>query len=233
MLRLRYSLLSVFLCFGLYLAGAVFAQGAAEQQGPIISEITFVGLQHVPADAQQRVHALLKSKVGQPFSNDTAMADSDAIRDQGWFQRVRFDTEPVDTRVHLIFTVVENPLVSGIQFVGNSKFSTAELLKVMQSRGDQVLNRNTVESDGMAIETLYTQKGYIQTRVQDYYVDEETNKLTFVIFEPRVGEIRIDGNTKTREYVIRRQLTFHPGDVYNINDIPAVTAQSATPRPLR
>ena len=110
-------------------------------------------------------------------------------------------------------------MVTSIEFVGNTKFTSAELLRVMQTRPGQVLNRNTVGSDGMAIEALYTQKGYTQTRVQDYYVEENTNKLEFVIFEPRIGEIRIDGNTKTREYVIRRQLTFHPGDVYRIDDI--------------
>jgi len=54
--------------------------------------------------------------------------------------------------------------------------------------------------------------------VQDYHLTDD-NKLIFIIFEPKIGEIRFDGNTKTRDYVIRRQLMFHPGDVYNVNTV--------------
>jgi len=42
--------------------------------------------------------------------------------------------------------------------------------------------------------------------------------LQFTIFEPKIGEIRIESDKKTlttRDYVIRRELLFKVGDVYN------------------
>lgn len=217
MIRLKHGILLFLLLIGICLPRVSFAQNAAEPAA-IIREIVFNGVLHIPPDAQQRVRTVIKSKVGQPYNTETVKSDIVAIRDLGWFRSVNADEVKLADGVQLAFTVVELPVITGIEFVGNTKFTTQQLLNLLATRTGQVLNRNTIREDGMTIEARYAQLGYTQTRVQDYHLTDD-NKLVLIIFEPRIGEIRFDGNTKTRDYVIRRQLMFHPGDVYNVNTV--------------
>ncbi len=217
MSRREHGLLLLLVLIGICLPGVGFAQNAAEP-APIIREIVFSGLVQVPVDVQQRMHTMVKSKVGQPYNADTVKADDEAIRDLGWFRSVNDERENLPDGVRLNFIMVELPVITGIEFVGNTKFTSQQLLNLIGTRTGQVLNRNTIREDGQMIEAKYAQQGYTQTRVQDYHLTDD-NKLVFIIFEPRIGEIRFDGNTKTHDYVIRRQLMFHPGDVYNVNTV--------------
>jgi len=214
-IRHRISVLLILVC--LVQTGICFAQ-EAPQAAPTIREIVFSGVQHIPADAQKQMHDVIKSKVGQPYSQETVDTDVDAIRELGWFVRASARTEPIEGGVRLIFTVVEAPIITGIEFIGNTKLTVADLMKQVKTRTGMVLNRQNVKQDALAIETAYAEKGYTEVRVVDINITDE-NKLQFFIFEPTIGEIRIVGNTKTKEYVIRRELTIRPGDVYNKNTV--------------
>lgn len=209
--RFGYGIILMVMLAGISLPGAVFAQGAADQ-GQIVNDIVFNGLQNISAAAQQHLHGILKSKIGQPYNKDTVAADGLAIRDEGWFRSVHSETEMFQGGVRIIFTVVENPVIAGVEFVGNTRLTSMQLLTLISTKTGTVLNRNLISADAQAIETAYTLKGYAQTEVVDYQLTDD-NKLVFTIFEPKIGEIRIEGNSKTRDYVIRRQLTFHAGDI--------------------
>ncbi len=217
MIRREHGLLLLGLLICLCLPGLGFAQGVAEP-APIIRELVFSGFVNLPPQGQQLVRGAVKSQVGQPLNEETVKQDEERIRDLGSFRFVSHAVETLADGVRLTFTVMELPVVTGIEFAGNTKFTTQQLLNQIHTRPGQVLNRNQIRDDGQAIETLYAQKGYTQTRVQDYHLSDD-NKLVFIIFEPRIGEIRFAGNTKTHDYVIRRQLMFHPGDVYNVNTV--------------
>ena len=217
MIRREHGLLLFALLIGFCLPGMGFAQAAAEP-APTIREVVFSGFVNLPPEAQQHVREAVQSKPGQPYNEDTAKQDEERIRDLGSFRYVSHDTEKLDNGIRLTFTVIELPVIKGIEFVGNTKLTTQLLYNQIRTRPGQVLNRNHIRDDGQAIEALYAQRGYTQTRVQDYRMSDD-NTLSYIIFEPRIGEIRFAGNTKTRDYVIRRQLMFHPGDVYNVNTV--------------
>ncbi|HEY3418883.1 MAG TPA: BamA/TamA family outer membrane protein [Armatimonadota bacterium] len=192
-----------------------FAQAPAEQ--PIIREVVFEGAKNITPQAQQQLNTAIKSKVGQPYSKETADADVENILRLGWFNRATYRTEPVKDGVRLIFTLVENPVINKIEFVGNTKLSSADLLKVVKTKPGEVLNREQVVNDALAITKAYADKGYQRVEVYDFNITNGT--LQFYIFEPKIAEIRIDGAKKTHPKVIRRELEFKPGDVFNIYDV--------------
>ena len=206
----------------LLLIGIAFAcRGHAQtpdQQTPIIREIAFRGVEHISADAQQQMHGAVKSQVGQPLSQDTVDKDVEALRGLGWFVRVSERTEPMEDGVRLIFTVVEAPVITAIDFIGNTQLTDEQLMKVIKMRPGEVPNRESFKPDALAIESAYADRGFTEVRVVDINITQD-NKLEFFIFEPKIGEIRIEGNKKTHEYVIRRELTMKPGDVYNVNAV--------------
>lgn len=215
--RLQRGIILLMMLVGVSLASLSLAQ-EANQQARIIREIVFRGVERITPAAQKQMKDVIKSTVGQPFTTETADADVEAIRELGWFVRVSYRTEDVEGGVRLVFTVVEAPVISSIEFIGNTRIPSRDLLKVIKTRPGEVLNRDRVKPDALAIEAAYYDKGFTEVRVVDINIDD-TNKLVFTIFEPRIGEIRIEGNSKTREYVIRRELTIKPGDVFNVNAV--------------
>ncbi len=54
----------------------------AQQQAPTVVSVSVSGNVHVPTD---RIMAVLKTKVGQPFSEETVREDLQAINDMGLF----------------------------------------------------------------------------------------------------------------------------------------------------
>ena len=69
------------------------------------------------------------------------------------------------------------------------------------------------------MQSLYMDKGYIYSRIEPEItpVGEDSLDVHFVITENHkvyINNIIIQGNTRTRENVIRRQLRIFPGDVY-------------------
>jgi outer membrane protein insertion porin family len=202
----------------LALVGTAWQVGYAQAAQPTVRELVFQGVEHLSADAQAQMRKVVTLAVGQPYAVETANADVERISGLGWFVRASVRTEPVEGGVRVIFTVVENPMVTAIDFIGNSVFSDAQLLQVISTRPGQVLNRNQVAPDAQAIKKAYADQGYTLVEVTDINITPE-GRLEFVIFEPRIGEIRIEGNSKTQEYVIRRQLEVKPGDVYRTTTI--------------
>ena len=80
-----------------------------------------------------------------------------------------------------------------------------------------------IENIQIAINGLYWDKGYIwsrvipQKRVKKHRVDLE---LKIVENNPaHINEIKIAGNTKTFESVIRRELKVYPGDKFILKDV--------------
>ena len=70
------------------------------------------------------------------------------------------------------------------------------------------------------VQGLYLDRGYIYSRIDPQIppVGTDSIDIHFVITENHkvyINNIIIQGNTRTRENVIRRQLRIFPGDVYN------------------
>ena len=114
---------------------------------------------------------------------------------------------------------------AGTRFEGNSVFSDEELQALVRHRPDRSINLETVEADFARVQDLYYENGYIfngfdQELTRD---DERGTILVRVTITERDGahieNITIEGNVKTQEHVLRRELPFEVGDVFNRTEI--------------
>ncbi len=192
----------------------LWAQAAA----PVIREVTFAGAENASPDVRNRLATLAAPLSGQPYTDERAQALVTAVRDLGWFQQVTTHPEPVADGVRLVVTVVMNPIVQRIDFIGNTVFSAETLRSIIATRPGQVLNQQQALQDAQAIQQQYARKGYTLTEVTDVNVTAD-GVLQFTILEPRIAEIRIEGNSKTHESVIRRGLMVTPGQLFNADNI--------------
>lgn len=180
---------------------------------PRITEIAIQGNTHVPAD---KITPAITSKVGEPYSAEQAERDRQAVLALGWFYPVEVSTEPVEGGVRLIFRVKEKMLIKQINIEGNTVYTDQELLAVMETKPDTVLNDNVLNRDLSALEKKYADAGYTFMRVLGKpEVDEASGTLTIHIVEGVIQAINITGNRKTKRYVITREMKTRAGDIFN------------------
>lgn len=92
--------------------------------------------------------------------------------------------------------------------------------KVEIAQGD-VFNRDEVRKTVMALTEIYADQGYAHTNIVPKTVIDDEKKTVKVTFDIRkkekvhFGRIRIFGNTKTRDKVIRRELLVNEGDLFS------------------
>ena len=63
---------------------------------------------------------------------------------------------------------------------------------------------------------LYRRKGYSLARVESVDVDRSQGVLNLKIDEGRIGQIKYEGNERTRDYIIRREFPLDEGEVFDI-----------------
>jgi outer membrane protein insertion porin family len=136
---------------------------------------------------------------------------------------------------------------SSIDFSGNTVFTAEELLVQIKLRPGTLIRRSTLDRDITAMTEMYSEKGYALASVYpDIFPDSEakTAKIVFRIHEGdiyRIGRIEISGNLSTRDKVVRRELRFSEGDIFNgkllkrsyqrINNLKFFEKVSIKPRP--
>ncbi len=198
---------------------------AAPEPQPVITSIQVVGNVHIPTPD---IMAVIGAKVGQVYTEQQVRQDHDAILALGWFSEVAVDRAATETGIALSYRVTENPVVSGVQFQGNTVIGTALLQSTMQLKPGQVYSYLLMRKDQDRILQLYRAEGYIFAEVWQNMSDQGV--LTITVMEGVIEGIRITGNTKTKDKVIRRYVRTKPGDVYNDKCVAADVNRLAATR---
>lgn len=117
-----------------------------------------------------------------------------------------------------------------ITWVGNTKYDTATLNKVLGIRRGDVYNQELLEKNlnytegGYDISSLYMDDGYLFFRVDPVEVRVENDTIDI---EMRMSEgdqatikrVTVKGNTKTNDRIIIREMYTRPGQLYSRSDI--------------
>jgi len=112
-----------------------------------------------------------------------------------------------------------------LAYSGNKVFTTEELQAVIQCKPGEVMDRDLLKDDILAMTDLYGTKGYAFasiTPVVNPNVEKRTVDITFDVSEGEqiyVNRINISGNEKTRDKVIRRELKFDEGEIYDTSGL--------------
>jgi outer membrane protein insertion porin family len=104
-------------------------------------------------------------------------------------------------------------------FSGQELFTDEKLLSQLKYESDDVYNQEKFEESVGELYALYQEEGHIHARIFDNITtDDSTVNVTFEISEgvpAKISKINIEGNTKTKEKVIRRELFSAPGQVFH------------------
>ncbi len=124
--------------------------------------------------------------------------------------------------VHIYIEQGKQYFVDSVQVTGNEVFTNDEIISVMeQIKTGEVFSPDRLSLDIAEIRSMYFDEGYIFAQVRDSVaLNSETGRVAvrLDIMEGElayVNKIKIQGNTRTRDIVIRRELRLYPGDRFD------------------
>jgi outer membrane protein insertion porin family len=184
-----------------------------------------------------RILKLLKTKRAWFFNagvlKDEVMTE-DIERIKSFYQRegytdvaVDYQIQPDAKKVYMLYInikIVEGKkyLVGSVIIKGNKEIGEKEILsKLIYCVPGKVFSQETMKADITGIQGLYFDRGYISAQVQEStIINADTGRVdvTYGIAENQVvyvDKIKIRGNIKTKDIVVRRELRIHPGDRFD------------------
>jgi len=167
---------------------------------------------------------------------DRAILEEDVERlenyygDSGYIDAdVEVEQQPLEKdKVNLLFRIAEGQKydVASVKLEGISIFTEEELTAALQTESGLAYSVSNIRTDESTLRDFYGAKGYADVRVNTRIDRAEGNQLavTYLLDEGLKSYIRkidIEGNQKTKDKVIRRELAVAPGDEYNLVKVDA------------
>ena len=126
----------------------------------------------------------------------------------GLFARV----ELVPQKSTLLVKVVENPMLSHVDFQGNARIKDADLAKVVKSKPRQIYSPAQAEADAAIMTDFYQSQGRLAAKITPRIIRRANNQvdLVFEITEGGVAEIQrlsFVGNKAFSDYRLRQVLS--------------------------
>ncbi len=212
-----------------------------EGQRAYVKDIVIIGNKHISEDEildvmETKERNIWKLRFHPRLQKEILYEDIDRIR-QLYMDKGFFDVEISPPEIQLkngeeyyIFIRIKEGdryKLAGLKFENNDMFTKDEILQKFKKDlkiGDYY-NGKLIRKIKQEIIDKYTDLGYLFASVEDEKVLDKKNKLVTVIYRIYKGNIyyvnKVDiyGNYESRDYVIRRELRFAPGDLFKRKDI--------------
>ena len=155
---------------------------------------------------------------GDPYSVETVQQNLKAIYDMGYFsEKMRAIPVKIDDKnIKIRIIVQENVPITDFNITGNNSVATGDLLQILDSLLNKPQNILKLNDAITEIQEYYASQGYILARVTSI-TDDPDGMVNINIDEGKIGSIVIEGNKKTKEFVVRRNILTQPGTIYNEN----------------
>jgi outer membrane protein insertion porin family len=198
------------------LLGAAVARAQAPQaapQGPPIVrsiEVEYTGPGTV---SKERILAQIRTRVGQPYSNEVVEQDIAALYKTGSIQNVRIFAQPQGDGLKVIVAVQTRSILREIVIDGAERVKAQRLRKEIKLKLNQPVNEQQLEEARQKIIEVYQGRGFTDVSVQFRIdpIDEKrgTARVVYTVTEGvrgAVSRINFEGNTHFSEKVLRKQM---------------------------
>src|SRR6266404_3428959 len=192
---------------------SVQAQGPeVPQSAPIIRsiEVQYTGPVMV---SKERILAQMRTKVGQPYSDQVVEQDVEALYRTGAILNVRIFAEPEGDGVKVTVAVQTRSIVREIVIDGAERIKAKKLRKEIKLRLNQPINEAQLEEARQKIIEIYQAHGFTdisaQFRVDPIDEAHGTARVVFTVNEGAKGavsQIRFEGNTHFSDWRLRKEM---------------------------
>lgn len=192
----------------------------------VITDIEIMGNTHVTT---KEIKDMIPIQTGGYFSRNRVIEGHKNLIESGYFRDVIPDVVKTGKGVKVIYSVLENPIINGITIIGNTVYTTDELMQVIQTEPGKIFNINTIRGDRDRIIQKYQDGGYVLAEVTDIGLNGNL-ELEIYLSEGVVRNIEFkkmvtkqkgarrkatDDVLKTKDYVIAREVEFKENEIFN------------------
>src|SRR5438093_4226460 len=207
--------------FALWVASicALLAAGVARGQAPQVApgppiirsiDVQYTGPQTV---SKERILAQIRTRVGQPYSNQVVEQDIAALYKTGSIHNVRIFAQPEGDGVKVIVAVQTRAIMREIEIAGAERIKAKRLRKEIKLRLNQPVNEQQLEEARQKIIEVYQGRGYndvsVQFRIDPIDEKRGTARVVYTIGEGArgaVSQIQFEGNAHIKASVLRKQM---------------------------
>ena len=184
-------------------------------ENPTIKNIVFEGNSIVPSD---KLISLMETKTGVILNTKTLFGDMGTIN-QYYDEELGYLYKPTHIKDlkwtedgDLKISLIEGLAIDKIEITGNTVFPTDKLMSYITFHKGEVFNQKIAKTDSDKIAALYEESDYILDTIRPN-MDTETGTVSIRIVEAVLEEIKIEGNKRTKDYVIYRNMNTRVGQV--------------------
>src|SRR5437870_1615470 len=194
------------------LLGAVSTKAQGPQGPPIIKsiDVQYTGPGTV---SKERILAQMRTKVGQPYSDQVVEQDIETLYKTGSVLNVRIFAQPEGNGVKVIVAVQTRSIVREIEIDGAEQVKAKRLRKEIKLKLNQPVNEQELDEARQKIVEVYQGRGYndvsVQFRVDPIDEKRGTARVVFTVNEGLKGAVRqihFEGNEHFSEKVLRKQM---------------------------
>src|SRR5213079_1055216 len=184
----------------------------AAQGPPIVRsiDVEYTGPRTV---SKERILAQIRTKVGQPYSDQVVEQDVEALYKTGAILNVRIFAEPEGDGVKVTVAVQTRSIVREIVIDGAERIKAKRLRKEIKLRLNQPIKEEQLEEARQKIIEVYQAHGFTDVNVQFRVdpIDERrgTARVVFTVNEGAKGavsQIRFEGNLHFSDWRLRKEM---------------------------
>ena len=210
-----------------------------------IKEVNFIGAESIPnwklffAMKDTRKKTVLSILKRSKFTQSTYEKDKKALIEKFYNEGLRdariirdtvYFLDPNNLIIDIEIDEGDKYFFGNFEWIGNTKYRSSLLDSVLGIKYGDVYNKILLDKrlnggeDGRDIASLYMNKGHlffqiiaVEQGVKDNHINHQLRLIEGK--EARYGRIYVNGNTKTNDQVIYREIRTKPGDLFNKEDI--------------
>ncbi len=197
------------------LLGAALARAQAPQAAPGPPIIRSIDVQYTGPGtvSKERILAHMRTRVGQPYSDQVVEQDIEALYKTGSILNVRIFAQPQGDGVKVIVAVQTRSIMREIEISGAERVGAKRLRKEIKLKLNQPVNEQQLEEARQKIIEVYQGRGFndvsVQFRVDPIDEQRGTARVVFTVNEGVRGAVRrigFEGNEHFSERVLRKQM---------------------------
>lgn len=137
------------------------------------------------------------------------------IYETGYFQNAEAEVSIDSVEINVQINLTPNPHFCSVIFKGNTAFPDSVLRAQIKCKKGLPVNYHQSKEDIANIIRLYKSDGFALVSIDDILIKNDS--LFIDINEGLISSIIIEGNERTKDFVILREFPLKKGDIFNIN----------------
>lgn len=176
---------------------------------------SFKVLREMPANGHEPSPSSEIWKEPHIFSYFQILQNVEALYRRADVRSARAVLTPAGDGYALSYQVVRNPVLKGVAFRGNTVFPDDSLQQFFLEQLGKPINPRETKKALAALIRHYRDHGYALARIVQLRFDAGSGTGVVYLGEGRIEKITLEGNERTKPFVILREFPLEPGAIFN------------------